>query len=69
MNNKKCDRRGFFRAALRCGVGAFIGVGVIAIECKRRRLIAEGKCVGRGICGNCGVFGDCDLPFKLEGKV
>ena len=63
------ERRQFFRAVARCGVGVVIGIGAIAIEFKRRRLIAEGKCVGRGICGNCEVSGVCDLPFKVKDKV
>ena len=73
MENKDVNfvgnRRQFFRTVVRCGVGAFIGIGIAAIEYKRRRLISEGKCVGRGICGNCEVFGVCDLPFKVKDKV
>jgi hypothetical protein len=63
------NRRQFFRTAARCGVGAIIGIGIAAIGYKRRRLISEGKCVNRGICDNCEVFGVCDLPFKVKDKV
>ena len=62
------DRRQFFRTAARCGVAAFIGIGIAAIEFKRRRLIGEGKCVGRGICGGCEVFSDCELPAAVKMK-
>jgi hypothetical protein len=62
------NRRQFLRAVARCGVAVVIGVGVAAVEYKRRRLIREGKCVNRGICGNCEVFGVCDLPFKVKDK-
>ncbi len=62
------DRRQFFRTVVRCGVAAFIGIGIAAIEYKRRRLIGEGKCVNRGICGNCEVLSVCELPAAIEMK-
>ena len=62
------NRRQFFRTVARCGVGGFIGIGIAAIEYKRRRLIGEGKCVNRGICGNCEVLDVCKLPAALKMK-
>ena len=35
---------------------------------KRRRLVREGKCVGRGICRGCEVFEECGLPQALSAK-
>jgi len=70
MENNDIDtvgnRRQFFRTAARCVLTVVIAVGIAAIEYKRQRLIREGKCVGRGICANCKVFGVCDLPFKVK---
>lgn len=72
MKNKDVNfvdnRRQFLRAIARCGVAVVIGVGVAAVEYKRRRLISEGKCVNRGICGGCEVLNVCKLPAALKMK-
>ncbi|MCK5174064.1 MAG: hypothetical protein KAR47_11785 [Planctomycetes bacterium] len=64
MQNRRSLLLGLLRYATLGLVGA-AGGGVIA---KRRRLVREGKCVGRGICSACGVFDGCGLPQALSAK-
>ena len=45
-------------------VGYFAGSAIV----KRRRLIKEGKCTDRGICGDCKVYESCQLPAALSKK-
>ena len=45
-------------------VGFCAGLAIV----KRRRLIKEGKCIERGICGGCKVYEDCGLPQALSKK-
>lgn len=66
--NRIENRRQFLRNIARCGVAGAIGIGMAAFEYKRRRLLGQGKCVNRGICGNCSVLRDCRLPRALKMK-
>ena len=52
----------------RLGVLGLLGGLAVFGEAKRRRLLREGKCVGRGVCDGCGVFGDCGLPLAISLK-
>ena len=65
---KKTNRRQMIKGALRYGtlglVGFFAGSAVV----KRRRLIKEGKCTERGICGGCKIYDECQLPPALSKK-
>ena len=45
-------------------IGFFVGSSIV----KRRRLIKEGKCIERGICGGCKIYEDCRLPQALSRK-
>lgn len=56
-------RRGVLTSFARFGVVGLLGGFALFGVVKRRRLVREGKCIGRGVCGGCGVFADCDLPL------
>ena len=62
------NRRQFLRGIGRCGVAIGIGIGMAMLEIKRRRLVREGKCVNRGVCGECEVFSVCKLPAAVTLK-
>ncbi len=66
--NRIENRRQFLRNIARCGVVAGIGIAMAMFEYKRRRLLRQGKCVNRGICGDCSVLNDCRLPRALATK-
>ncbi len=53
-----------FRYAALSVIGFFAGSAII----KRHRLINEGKCLNRGICGGCKLYKDCRLPSALSKK-
>jgi hypothetical protein len=62
------SRRGLHRRAFLHSLGRgfgllSIGFAAALLTRKQRRLAAAGQvCVNRGICGNCPVFGGCELP-------
>lgn len=65
---QKQGRRELLEGALRyatLGLLAVVGGGVFA---KRYRLVREGKCVNRGICGDCNIFAQCDLEQALSAR-
>ncbi len=62
MNNT--SRRQLFRN----GLLALLTGGTAAALRKRQRLVAQGKCVGQGICRGCDVLDDCGLPRALSMK-
>ncbi|MBW8015766.1 MAG: hypothetical protein FVQ82_06235 [Planctomycetes bacterium] len=67
-NDNLIKRRGFVVGFARFGVLGLLGGVAVFGEAKRRRLLREGKCVGRGVCGGCGAFGDCGLPLAVSFK-
>ena len=63
---RKQDRRELLAGALRYvtfGLLAAVGGSVFV---KRRRLVREGKCVNRGLCGDCEIFQECGLEQALS---
>ena len=71
-NDNLIKRRRVLLGFGRFGVLGLLGGLAVFGEAKRRRLLREGKCVGGGVCGGCGSFGDCGLPqavsFKQSGQ-
>ena len=62
------SRRSILTGALRClTLGALAAAGALTVA-KRRRLVAEGKCVGDGLCNRCAVLAECGLPLALAAK-
>lgn len=60
------SRREFFRAAARYGLlGALAVAGILTA---RRSIGSDGKCLNRGICGNCAQFAACNLPAALSAR-
>ena len=64
MRNRRQIMTGALRYAVLGMVGFFTGSSII----KRRRLIKEGRCIERGICGGCKIYEDCRLPPALSRK-
>ncbi len=64
MRNRRQMMIGVLRYAVLSLVGFFTGSAIA----KRRRLIKEGKCIERGICGGCKIYEDCQLPAALSKK-
>ncbi len=62
------DRRKLLAGALRCSALVVVGFVTGSALIKRRRLLGEGKCVSRGICGGCDIYKDCSLPQALSRK-
>jgi len=59
------------RRALFVGVFRYATLGLLGAAggwgfAKRRKLVAEGKCVSRGICRGCEVFEECGLPPRTN---
>lgn len=65
---KKRNRRQMMTGTLRYAVLGLIGFVTGSAITKRRRLIKEGKCIARGICGGCELYEDCRLPQALSRK-
>ena len=65
---KSENRRGMIRNSLRYAVVGVLGIGAIVVVRKRRRLIKEGRCENRGICGGCRIYAKCRLPQALSRK-
>lgn len=61
-------RRQFLRGGLRCVTGGLLALGAGAAVVKRQRLLREGQCLDRGICGQCRLIEDCGLPRALSVK-
>jgi hypothetical protein len=62
------NRRQLFTSVLRyiaLGVLGAVGGSVFA---KKRRLVRNGICINREICGSCGIFEECSLPPALSAK-
>ena len=68
-NSDNTSRRELFRRVLRFGSLGAIGVFGAAGLSKRRRLVKEGVCVGKGICCSCEVFNECGLPRAVSAKI
>ena len=64
MRNRRQMMTGALRYTVLGLVGFFAGSAII----KRRRLIKEGKCIDRGICGGCKLYEGCQLPPALSKK-
>ena len=62
------NRRSLLLGSLRYATLGLVGAASGSVIAKRRRLVREGKCVGRGICSACGVFEGCGLPQALSAK-
>jgi hypothetical protein len=70
---KQCEkvqnRRQLFTSVLRyAALGVLGAVGGFAFA-KRRRLVKNGICINREICGSCGIFEECGLPPALSAKI
>ncbi len=65
---KTRTRRQMMTDALRYTVLGLVGFFAGSAIIKRHRLIKEGKCIDRGICGGCKLYGDCQLPPALSKK-
>jgi hypothetical protein len=62
------DRRAVLTGALRyAALGALAAAGGLTVA-KRRRLVAEGKCINDGLCRGCAILARCDLPEALVTK-
>ncbi|MBC8481230.1 MAG: hypothetical protein H8D47_01005 [Planctomycetes bacterium] len=64
IQNRRQMITGTFRYAALSVIGFFAGSAVI----KRHRLVKEGKCISRGICGGCELYEGCQLPSALSKK-
>lgn len=61
-------RRSVLIGALRgIALGALAAAGGLAVA-KRRRLVAEGKCINERMCGSCAILARCGLPAALTAK-
>ena len=67
-NSQSGKRRQFLRGGLRCVTGGLLALAGGAAVVKRQRLLREGKCLNRGICGQCRLIQDCGLPRALSVK-
>ena len=65
----KKNRRQLLADGVRAGLLGLLGFAGAGAVVKRRRLIKEGKCVNRGLCCDCNVFDDCELPAALSAKL
>jgi hypothetical protein len=69
---KQCEkvqnRRQLFTSVLRYATLGVLGVVGGSVFAKRRRLVKNGICINRQICGSCGVFEECGLPPALSAK-
>ena len=64
IQNRRQIITGAFRYAALSVIGFFAGSAAI----KRHRLVKEGKCTDRGVCGGCELYVDCKLPQALSKK-
>ena len=64
IKNRREMMTGTLRYAVLGVVGFFSGSSIA----KRRRLVREGKCTDRGICGGCELYEGCRLPAALSKK-
>jgi hypothetical protein len=62
------SRRQLLTGVLRYATLGLLGTAGGSVIAKRRRLVREGKCINRGICGGCAVFEKCGLPRALSTK-
>ena len=61
-------RRSMLTGALRgAALAALAVVGGFTVV-KRRRLIADGKCINDEICHSCTILAECGLPAALAAK-
>ncbi len=65
---KEQNRRNLLAGVLRYATLGLVGFIAGSAFTKRRRLLKEGKCIDRGICGGCELYGDCQLPQALSRK-
>lgn len=65
---KMRNRRQMMTGTLRYAALGFIGFFAGSAAIKRHRLVKEGKCISRGICGGCKIYKDCRLPPALSKK-
>ncbi len=64
----KQTRRSVLTGALRgVALGAMAVAGGLTIV-KRRRLVAEGKCINDRVCQSCAILAECGLPAALTAK-
>ena len=68
IDNKLIKRRGAIKSFARFGVLTVLGGVAVLTEAKHRRFLREGKCVGRGVCADCGAFAKCGLPLAVSVK-
>ena len=62
------NRRQLFTSVLRYAALCVLGVVGGSVFAKRRRLVKNGICINREICGSCGIFQECGLPPALSAK-
>ncbi len=67
-NSKTAKRRQVLQRSLRYAAGGLLALAGGSTVIKRRRLLREGKCLNRGICGQCRLIADCALPRALSVK-
>ena len=62
------NRRQLFTSVLRYATLGVLGAVGGFTYAKRRRLVKNGICINRHICGSCGIFEECGLPPALSVK-
>ena len=66
--HKPQKRRQLFARGLRYLTGGLLVLAGGFTVAKRQRLLREGKCLNRGICGQCQLIDACGLPRALSVK-
>ena len=65
---KTQTRRHWLMSAGRYAIVGLVGLLTGGLLIKRRKLLREGNCINRGICGGCQLYADCRLPQSLSRK-
>lgn len=61
-------RRELLADTVRYATLALLGGLGGSIFAKRRKVVRQGRCVNRGLCGRCDVFQKCALPQALRAR-
>lgn len=66
MAEKVNNRRQLLKGSLRYAAVGAVVVSAGSMAFKRKRLLREGKCINKGICGQCRLINECGLPRALS---
>ena len=66
--NKQLTRREFFRTCGRVAIAGGLATAAALLWKRKTTHLDFQKCVNRGICSQCGIFNNCQLPQALSAK-